>query len=149
MLATWLRGVRLTTLLTVLILCPSLYAISVGLFLIVEIRQEAQQLAVSQQRIEAIAALDEVAHQLAVERGLTAGWLASGGQLGSDKVQAQRQLVDTRLASFNALDRQSPVLQVVSQEVQDKPAGLGHRAVAGPGHRTQRSDPAAGRAGAG
>ncbi|WP_409421613.1 methyl-accepting chemotaxis protein [Pseudaeromonas sp. ZJS20] len=124
MLAAWLRRVHLTTLLSVLILCPSLYAISVGIFLILDIRQEAQQLTVSQQRIEAIAALDEVAHQLAVERGLTAGWLASGGQLGTDKVQAQRQLVDARLASLNALRRQSPVLQAVSQEVDDLLGGL-------------------------
>jgi len=120
MLATWLRRVRLTTLLSVLILCPSLYAISVGLVLILDIRAEAQQLAVSRQRVEAIAALDEVAHQLAVERGLTAGWLASGGQQGTDQVQVQRQLVDERLTQLTALNRQSRELQAVSQELLDK-----------------------------
>ena len=49
--------------------------------------------------------LDNIAHEHAVERGLTAGFLGSNGRLGLDKVQAQRARADAAeqaLLAFNA-----------------------------------------------
>ena len=45
--------------------------------------------------VEASSFLDQVAHNFAVERGLTAGFMASGGANGRDKLEAQRQSADT------------------------------------------------------
>lgn len=44
--------------------------------------------------------IDEVAHNFAVERGLSAGFVASGGVSGSDKLQQQRREVDKKLKAL-------------------------------------------------
>lgn len=52
--------------------------------------------------IEFAEVLDQVAHNFAVERGLTAGFLASGGEKGQDKVVAQREKADRAAEAFLA-----------------------------------------------
>ncbi|WP_096087536.1 methyl-accepting chemotaxis protein [Agaribacterium haliotis] len=60
---------------------------------------------VTAQVVELAAVLDGVAHNHAVERGLTAGFLASGGELGADKLSTQRQKADvSREALIAELD---------------------------------------------
>ena len=60
-------------------------------------RTELEQIEQVVERVELAALLDAVAHNVAVERGLTAGFLASGGSNNQEKLGPQRQIVDVRL----------------------------------------------------
>ncbi|KZY61259.1 hypothetical protein A3742_11750 [Oleiphilus sp. HI0071] len=52
--------------------------------------------------IELAALLDNIAHQHAVERGLSAGFLGSKGSKGGDKVRAQRVVADKAWAALSS-----------------------------------------------
>lgn len=56
--------------------------------------------------VELSNALDGVAHNLAVERGLTAGFLGSGGAKGKDKVDKQRKVADDAKQHFLSIKKQ-------------------------------------------
>ncbi|MEM7206197.1 MAG: methyl-accepting chemotaxis protein [Pseudomonadota bacterium] len=66
----------------------------------IELLEQRRAVARTQSIIDLSTHLDEIAHQHAVERGLTAGFLGSDGTNGKDKVIAQRQKADAAERAF-------------------------------------------------
>ncbi|MGI2257884.1 methyl-accepting chemotaxis protein [Shewanella sp. GXUN23E] len=65
-------------------------------------RAEVTQTRQTLETLQAFSLLDEVAHQFAVERGLTAGYLGSGGDAGiRQKLDEQRQQADKAQRALN------------------------------------------------
>jgi len=67
--------------------------------------------------VEFSAVLDGIAHNFAVERGLSAGFLASGGNRGGDKVQKQRALADQKVAALQRYLKENGTNVAVREEV--------------------------------
>lgn len=81
----------------------------------------------TQALVGAISALDQVAHNLALERGLTAGFIGSGGAAGKDKLVAQRQTVDAKLDALSIVGQQDSSLVIYSAlaaQIQEQAAQL-------------------------
>ena len=87
--------------------------------------EQQQQIKQTQQLVGLSAALDHLAHNMAVERGLSAGFLGSKGQQMGEKLQQQRVVVDeavTKLEQFTA------AFSYPSQEMRERVEGLLQRA---------------------
>lgn len=74
------------------------------------------------QLIEVISALDDVAHNFAVERGLTAGFLGSGSAEAKAKVDKQRQQANSKREALNTVVRryQDPTINSFTRLVVDQ-----------------------------
>jgi len=62
--------------------------------------------------------LDGIAHNFAVERGLSAGFLASGGKRGGDKLKKQRELVDQKVTELDRYLVENPADEFISNDIQ-------------------------------
>lgn len=69
--------------------------------------------------IELALKLDNIAHQHAVERGLTAGFLGSGGKKGQSALQAQREKADDSVEAYQAFVRDNATAARVSDKIRD------------------------------
>ncbi len=67
----------------------------------------------TQALIELTHKLDGIAHEHAIERGLTAGFLGSGGKKGKDKVIAQRQKADKAVAEWRSFLQTNQYAQAI------------------------------------
>lgn len=72
-----LSGFRLTTLLVIISMCPILYALLVGSYLIAGRMQAVTQGEMTLTLVEQLTVLDQAMDANAVERGLSMGYLAS------------------------------------------------------------------------
>ena len=83
-------------------------------------KQALNLAAAADESIQFAAVLDGVAHNFAVERGLTAGFLASKGKKGAEKVLAQRKKADQAakvLADYVSEHRERTYDEVVAQRI--------------------------------
>ncbi|MDU1142810.1 nitrate- and nitrite sensing domain-containing protein [Aeromonas rivipollensis] len=78
-----------------------------------------QEMSQAQAALGVVREAAQLAHELQKERGMSAGFLGSGGNKFRDALPAQRKVVDTLLAGFH----QDPALLALS-EVQQALAGL-------------------------
>ncbi|MBR7889771.1 methyl-accepting chemotaxis protein [Marinomonas sp. A79] len=91
---------------------PSLFAIIIVSFLVSDLNQRVKEGLLSDDMVKLSTILDGVAHNFAVERGLSAGFLGSKGANGKDALIAQRKaaddaeraLKDLSVDMFNVLD---------------------------------------------
>lgn len=79
---------------------PMVLVLAVVLLIITQNVEKIRADSITEDVIELVLILDGVAHQHAVERGLTAGFLASKGQVGKRKLVEQRKRADTAAAAF-------------------------------------------------
>ncbi len=115
-----------------LLIISLLPTLIISVFLIQLLIQENKNVYNANYSLEAVSlfnALDNVAHNFAVERGLTAGFVASKGQSGKDKLIQQRKksdLAERNLRNFNAvyLDKNmvSTLLSDISSQLNNKPS---------------------------
>ena len=78
-----------------------------------------QEMSQAQAALGVVREAAQLAHELQKERGMSAGFLGSGGNKFRDALPAQRKVVDTLLAGFH----QDPALLALS-EVQQELVGL-------------------------
>ncbi len=100
---------RLPIYITVMLLSgiPILIALVFSVLQIQQLQSQALQAETDAESVQTILLFDELAHNLAVERGLTAGVLGSKGN--SEQVNAlrkQRSVVDEKIASLNQFSPQ-------------------------------------------
>ena len=95
-----LRSINLAKKLVILSLLPCLVATAFALQLIAIDKRKLNENSALAHNIELSGLLDNIAHQHAVERGLSAGFLGSKGEIGGDKLKAQRFKAD---AAWNEL----------------------------------------------
>ncbi|EXJ10162.1 methyl-accepting chemotaxis protein [Nitrincola nitratireducens] len=92
---------KLRTVLLMISLIPLLFAFVMSVFWWQQIRVEIQQADQELTTVELGQYLGALSHEMAIERGLTAGFLGSGGQAQQQvAMQQQRQKVDMFVASF-------------------------------------------------
>lgn len=99
----WLRNMKLSTALGITTIIPISIAVITTLFLSVEFSEKINNADRSRQVVMLTSFLDNVAHQHAVERGVTAGFLGSNGTKGKDKVDSQRKQADEAAAALTKL----------------------------------------------
>ncbi len=75
----------------------------------------------SRQAVVFSSALDNMAHQFAVERGLTMGYLGSNGAEGKDKLNSQREKAETATNAFLKLKPED--FPLISKDVFDDATG--------------------------
>ena len=68
---------RITTRLLFIVICPVIYALVVGGWLILQLHQEVDENRAAIGLMEMISALDQVVNSNAAERGLAMGWIAT------------------------------------------------------------------------
>jgi len=93
-MASWLRSLRFSTKLIILSLLPTLITVVLGERILEAKFNESAKLTLLEHNIERSLLLDNIAHEHAVERGLSAGFLGSSGQKGKNKLDAQRLKAD-------------------------------------------------------
>jgi len=93
-MASWIRSLRFSTKLIILSIIPTLVALILGAYILNQEFNEKDELELIDKSLKLSLLLDNVAHQHALERGLTAGYLASKGKLGKGKLVSQRLLAD-------------------------------------------------------
>ncbi len=76
-------------------------AAALGLFILIENIASLITSSHSLQAVELVKKLDSVAHNLAVERGLTAGYVGSGGEKGRSDLMEQREKANAALTALN------------------------------------------------
>lgn len=99
-----LKRLKVSHAISLATILPMLVAILLLFLLISRLNEQVEQ----QQTVEDIVVLsglfDDIAHNHAVERGLTAGFLASGGNSGRDKVDNQRLKANTAADALSRFD---------------------------------------------
>jgi len=105
-----------------LMLLPPMVAL-VGLATQSALHERAELVEVEQvvERVSFSSLLDAVAHNFAVERGLTAGFLASGGNSNREKLGPQRKMADSQVILLESALQQAEVMQfgaVVTRQLQ-------------------------------
>ena len=84
-----------------LIFLPPLVVIMIGILMVIGARfSDINQANSAQEAVQLATILDDIAHNHAVERGLTAGFLGSKGASGRDKLGAQRVKADAAKERF-------------------------------------------------
>jgi methyl-accepting chemotaxis protein len=103
------------------IVSGAIFFISIGTLLVKEVSdayQDSRNADQSNQLVDLLAALDDIAHEHAVERGLTAGFLTTGNLEQKAKVDRQRTKADAAEQAFTFLLSQSwPSKFAVEQRV--------------------------------
>ncbi len=99
-----LSGFRLTTLLVIISMCPILYALLVGSYLIAGRMQAVTQGEMTLTLVEQLTVLDQAMDANAVERGLSMGYLASRGSKFVDELRQARESSDEALRRLSAAD---------------------------------------------
>ena len=92
------------------IVSGAIFFISIGTLLVKEVSdayQDSRNADQSNQLVDLLAALDDIAHEHAVERGLTAGFLTTGNLEQKAKVERQRTKADAAEQAFTSLLSQS------------------------------------------
>lgn len=99
---TLLSRLKIRTLLLVLSLIPSVFALAMLLLWLGNVRADIRSAQMSVEVAQIAGHLNGLAHEFAVERGLTAGFLGSGGKSGESEVKAQRRVADDAAERLHA-----------------------------------------------
>lgn len=83
---------------------PSLFAIIIVAFLVKDLNERVHEGRIAEDMVKLSTILDGVAHNFAVERGLSAGFLGSKGSSGKDALLAQRKVADNAEAALRDVD---------------------------------------------
>ncbi|MGO2236722.1 hypothetical protein B6N13_08410 [Marinomonas sp. UCMA 3892] len=83
---------------------PSLFAIIIVAFLVKDLNARVHEGRIAEDMVKLSTILDGVAHNFAVERGLSAGFLGSKGSIGKDALLAQRKVADNAEAALKNID---------------------------------------------
>lgn len=102
----WLKNLKIATALKILSLVPLILVVLGFTQWFLTLSTELRSANKSVEVVALSVLLDEVAHQFAVERGLTAGFLGSGGEQGADAVRAQRARADEAASALAASSAQ-------------------------------------------
>ena len=86
---------------------PSLFAIIIVGFLVKDLNERVHEGRIAEDMVKLSSVLDGVAHNFAVERGLSAGFLGSKGNNGRDALLAQRKIADNAEAALKNLESRS------------------------------------------
>lgn len=89
-----LSNLKISHAITIVGILPSLFAIIVVSILTMDLNKKVDEGRVAEDMVKLSVLLDNVAHNFAVERGLSAGFLGSKGQNGKDALIAQRVKAD-------------------------------------------------------
>ncbi|MEO9273475.1 methyl-accepting chemotaxis protein [Marinomonas sp. 5E14-1] len=73
---------------------PSLFAVFVTALLALDLNKQVNEGLVAEDMVRLSVLLDDVAHNFAIERGLSAGFLGSKGSKGKEALLAQRKVAD-------------------------------------------------------
>ena len=73
---------------------PSLFAIVIAACLVIDLNKQVNEGLLAEDMVKLSVLLDDVAHNFAVERGLSAGFLGSQGRKGKDALLTQREVAD-------------------------------------------------------
>ncbi|WP_428240720.1 methyl-accepting chemotaxis protein [Gynuella sp.] len=106
----FLSNLKLSHIIVTACLLPSAFAVVLVILLTNIFNQNIKEAKLAEDLIRLSQYLDAVAHAHAVERGLTAGFLGSGGSKGRDALLAQRKVADETgsvLKSLSVEDFQS------------------------------------------
>ncbi|ALO42184.1 hypothetical protein PP2015_1682 [Pseudoalteromonas phenolica] len=88
-----IRSLKIKTKITLLSLIPTLFVVLSFFYLVFSQYFSFQESNRLERYVKAVSVLDQTAHNFAVERGLTAGYLASGGK-GKARLTEQRKKAD-------------------------------------------------------
>ncbi len=105
-----LRRIRLTTLLLLVSMCPIVYALTVGGFLIYERINAGKADETTLDTLHVIAALDQVITDNAAERGISIGYLSSRGTRYDEERVKAREKADLSARRLQDLQQQLPGL---------------------------------------
>lgn len=83
---------------------PSLFAIIIVAFLVVDLNEQVDEGVFAEDMVKLSTILDGVAHNFAVERGLSAGFLGSKGSSSKDSLLAQRKVADSAEEALRNID---------------------------------------------
>ncbi len=92
-----------------------------------QLNQRVAQAQHTQQLVEAITLLDQTAHNLALERGLTAGFIGSKGEQGKQQLSNQRLVVDEQFGHLSNFAKENPSLTIyvsLANQITDKQPSL-------------------------
>ena len=89
-----LSNLKISHAITIVGILPSLFAIIVVSILTMDLNKKVDEGRVAEDMVKLSTLLDNVAHNFAVERGLSAGFLGSKGQNGKEALIAQRVKAD-------------------------------------------------------
>lgn len=73
---------------------PTFFAIILMVYLVIDLNTQVKEGLIAEDMVKLSVLLDDVAHNFAVERGLSAGFLGSKGRSGKDALLAQRTVAD-------------------------------------------------------
>lgn len=93
---------------------PSLFAIIIVSFLVKDLNKRVDEGRLAEDMVKLSTILDGVAHNFAVERGLTAGFLGSKGSNGKDALLSQRKVADDAEAALRNIEANT--FDMLSQE---------------------------------
>lgn len=82
---------------------PSLFAIILVVFLVIDLNKRVDEGMLAEDMVKLSTVFDGVAHNFAVERGLSAGFLGSKGTSGGDALVAQRKVADNAEQALKSL----------------------------------------------
>tara|TARA_R110001606_G_scaffold377854_1_gene537273 strand:- start:3431 stop:5422 length:1992 start_codon:yes stop_codon:yes gene_type:complete len=97
---------------------PSLFAIIIVAFLVKDLNARVHEGRIAEDMVKLSTILDGVAHNFAVERGLSAGFLGSKGSSGKDALLAQRKVADNAEAALKNID--DSAFEVLTSERLDR-----------------------------
>ncbi|PYF81568.1 methyl-accepting chemotaxis protein [Marinomonas alcarazii] len=83
---------------------PSLFAIIIVAFLVTDLNEQVDEGVLAEDMVKLSTILDGVAHNYAVERGLSAGFLGSKGSNGAEALLAQRKVADSAEEALRNID---------------------------------------------
>ena len=107
--------------LILLALIPTLFALFLSLQIAYSNKAGLNRADLAKDLVAVSAILDGVAHNHAVERGLSAGFLGSKGKVGADKLSKQRLKADEAEQKFlDSLDVYSDVYAVITSSLVDR-----------------------------
>ncbi|MGO3740245.1 MAG: methyl-accepting chemotaxis protein [Marinomonas foliarum] len=93
---------------------PSLFAIIIVSILVKDLNKRVDEGRFAEDMVKLSTILDGVAHNFAVERGLTAGFLGSSGTKGKDALLSQRKVADDAEAALRNIEANT--FDMLSQE---------------------------------
>lgn len=98
---SFLSNLKVSQSVAIVGILPSLFAILLTAILVVDLNKKVNEGLIVEDMVKLSELLDGVAHNFAVERGLSAGFLGSKGRNGKDALLAQRKVADEAERALN------------------------------------------------
>ncbi len=107
----FIKNLKIISMLRLLVIIPAAFLVAVLLFNAAERYRLLDEARTVRKLAEAAGLAAEIAHQGQLERGMTAGFLGSGGRQFKDRMPGQRRQTDTAIADLRAFMDQSATLE--------------------------------------